>query len=155
MEISCLPIYSSFVVKFYHEWFLRSKMFMAYTLLEMPQPYLIFSLLMIVFFCRANHSAAKKIKAVLQENQRISWQKINMDRSYMVFSPNMCPNIKTETSNNFPIKVSNNISKYLGLPAVVGRSKSQVFNFIMDRVWEKLKGWKGKKSFIFWKVSFY
>ncbi|MCH86642.1 putative ribonuclease H protein, partial [Trifolium medium] len=33
-------------------------------------------------------------------------------------------------------------SKYLGLPAFVGRSKQQVFNFVQDRVWKKLKGWK-------------
>ena len=35
-------------------------------------------------------------------------------------------------------------SKYLGLPAFVGRSKKQVFNFVQDRVWKKLKGWKEK-----------
>ena len=34
-------------------------------------------------------------------------------------------------------------SKYLGLPAFVGRSKHQVFNFVQDQVWKKLKGWKG------------
>jgi len=33
-------------------------------------------------------------------------------------------------------------SKYLGLSAFVGRSKKQVFNFVQDRVWMKIKGWK-------------
>ena len=42
------------------------------------------------------------------------------------------------------IKVVECHSKYLGLPAFVGRSKKQVFNFVQDRVWKKLKGWKEK-----------
>jgi hypothetical protein len=42
------------------------------------------------------------------------------------------------------IKVVECHSKYLGLPAFVDRFKQQVFNFIQDRVWKKLKGWKEK-----------
>ena len=34
--------------------------------------------------------------------------------------------------------------KYLGLPAVVGRNKRVSLNYIKDRVWEKLQGWKEK-----------
>jgi hypothetical protein len=33
-------------------------------------------------------------------------------------------------------------SKYLGMPTQMGRSKQQVFNYIIDRIWKKLKGWK-------------
>jgi len=42
------------------------------------------------------------------------------------------------------IKVVECHSKYLGFPAFVGRSKKQVFDFVQDRVWKKLKGWKEK-----------
>ena len=34
--------------------------------------------------------------------------------------------------------------KYLGLPAVVGRNKKASLNFIKERVWSKLQGWKEK-----------
>lgn len=34
--------------------------------------------------------------------------------------------------------------KYLGLPTFIGSSKKRVFQVIQDRVWKKLKGWKGK-----------
>ena len=34
--------------------------------------------------------------------------------------------------------------KYLGLPTVVGRNKHMSLNYIKDRVWGKLQGWKGK-----------
>lgn len=34
--------------------------------------------------------------------------------------------------------------RYLGFPALVGRSKKVIFNFIRDRVWKRLSYWKGK-----------
>ena len=34
--------------------------------------------------------------------------------------------------------------KYLKLPAVVGKNKTTSLNFIKERVWEKLQGWKEK-----------
>ena len=35
-----------------------------------------------------------------------------------------------------------NHSKYLSLPTFVGRSKKHVFDFVQERVWKKLNGWK-------------
>ena len=35
-------------------------------------------------------------------------------------------------------------SKYLGLPSIIGKSKTQVFAKVKDRVAKKLAGWKGK-----------
>ena len=34
--------------------------------------------------------------------------------------------------------------KYLGFPAVVGRNKKESLNYIRERVWNKLQGWKEK-----------
>ena len=34
--------------------------------------------------------------------------------------------------------------RYLGLPTVVGRKKKASLNFIKDKVWGKLQGWKEK-----------
>lgn len=34
--------------------------------------------------------------------------------------------------------------KYLGLPSYVGRSKQKCFEYLRDKIWEILKGWKIK-----------
>ena len=34
--------------------------------------------------------------------------------------------------------------KYLGLPAMIGKSKKVIFGFLKERLWKKLKGWKEK-----------
>ena len=35
-------------------------------------------------------------------------------------------------------------AKYLGLPAIIGRSKKEISSCLMDREWKKLQGWKEK-----------
>ncbi|MCI18779.1 RNA-directed DNA polymerase (Reverse transcriptase) [Trifolium medium] len=42
------------------------------------------------------------------------------------------------------MKIVSHFSKYLGVPTHIGRAKNQVFNYIQDKVWKKLKGWKEK-----------
>ena len=95
-------------------------------------------------FCRANKNEAKHLMDIFAEYQRISGQKINLNKSEMVFSPNIVQSFKNEFQTYMPIKVIENISKYLCLPTQIGRSKNQVFNFIMDKIRGKLKGWKEK-----------
>lgn len=34
--------------------------------------------------------------------------------------------------------------KYLGMPTFVGRNKSLCFGYLKDRLWKRLKSWKGK-----------
>jgi hypothetical protein len=65
-----------------------------------------------------------------------------MDKSEMLFSPNIDLVAKKAFQDQLPIKITTCISKYLGMPTHLGRSKKIDFNFIMDRIWKKLKGWK-------------
>jgi hypothetical protein len=34
--------------------------------------------------------------------------------------------------------------KYLGLPMYMGRSKKRIFEYLKERVWKRLQGWKEK-----------
>lgn len=67
-----------------------------------------------------------------------------MGKSEMTFSPNISMDFKKEFQSILPIKISTSIQKYLGITTHFGRSKEQDFNFLKDRIWKKLKGWKEK-----------
>lgn len=40
------------------------------------------------------------------------------------------------------VKIGMSKTKYLGIPVVFSRSKKEIFAFVIDRVWKKIKGWK-------------
>ncbi|MCH93722.1 hypothetical protein A2U01_0014675, partial [Trifolium medium] len=95
-----------------------------------------------LFFCRANKEEVTTLANIIQQYQAASGQLVNYNKSEMVFSKGVSSDIKTTISLILPIQLKDHFNKYLGLPTVVGRSKSQVFNFIQDKIWKKLKGWK-------------
>ena len=57
-------------------------------------------------------------------------------------------NIEQEKINILQMKLAfkavEGHDKYLGLPTYIGSSKKRIFQSIQDRVWKKLKGWKGQ-----------
>jgi hypothetical protein len=76
-----------------------------------------------IIFCKANKAEATQLKEVFEEYQRISGQKINMDKSEMTFSPKIMPVIKNEFQNILPLTISPTIAKYLGMPTQIGQAR--------------------------------
>jgi hypothetical protein len=97
-----------------------------------------------MIFCRAHKNEAQYLMEIFAEYQRVSGQKINLHKSEMMFNPNILQSVKNEFQVHMLIQITNNITKYLGLPTHIGMAKNHIFNFIMDRVRSKLKGWKEK-----------
>ncbi|XP_057432239.1 uncharacterized mitochondrial protein AtMg00310-like [Lotus japonicus] len=78
-----------------------------------------------------------------------------LDKSMFSVSRNMPQNHHYELKQLLGVKAVENFDIYLGLPTIIGKSKSQSFQFVKDRVWKKFKGWKegslprlGKEVFI-------
>jgi hypothetical protein len=95
-----------------------------------------------IIFCKAQKKEAEQLKTIFDEYQRISGQKINMDKSEMTFSPNIHQNIQHDFKPILPFTITHTIAKYLGMPTQIGHSKQAGFNFIMDKIRGKLKVWK-------------
>jgi hypothetical protein len=98
-----------------------------------------------IIFCKANKAEATQLKEVFEEYQRISGQKINMDKSEMTFSPKIMPVIKNEFQNILPLTISPTIAKYLGMPTQIGQARQAAFNHIVEKIRNKLKGWKERQ----------
>lgn len=37
-----------------------------------------------------------------------------------------------------------NTNRYLGLPSLVGRKKKAIFQYLRERMWSRIQGWRGK-----------
>lgn len=97
-----------------------------------------------ILFARATKEEAQCIKSILQAYEQTSGQKINLDKSELSHSRNVPITRVNELQSLLGVQAVESHVKYLGLPTIVGRSKAQVFNFVRERVWKKLKGWKEK-----------
>ena len=76
--------------------------------------------------------------------EQASSQKLNSDKTTFFFSQNVLGATKETLKNLLGVLEIREYEKYLGLPAVVGRNKRASLNYIKDRVWRKLQGWKEK-----------
>ena len=63
-------------------------------------------------------------------------------KSRVFFLPNVDIDTRESFSDVLGFTSTPNIRKYLGIPLKVSGSSSNEFNFILDRVKQKLAGWK-------------
>ncbi|XP_045797508.1 uncharacterized protein LOC123891638 [Trifolium pratense] len=97
-----------------------------------------------LIFCRATSKEVSTIHEIIQAYQKASGQLVNLAKSEMLFSKGVTADIKGEVSRILPMQTVEHFSKYLGMPIMHGRSKQQIFNYIKEKIWKKLKGWKEK-----------
>ena len=95
-----------------------------------------------LLFCRARLTELEVVQDILAVYEQASGQQINRGKTTLFFSKAVAEETKEEIINLLGVLEVNEYEKYLGLPAVVGRKKKAGLNYIKERVWNKLQGWK-------------
>lgn len=95
-----------------------------------------------ILFWEATASGCNAIEGILRKYEAASGQMVNREKSSLFFSPNTPANVKSGISENLQIRCENRGGRYLGLPSIIGRSKTEVFRYVLDRISDKLKSWK-------------
>ena len=88
---------------------------------------------------------------ILSDYEKALGQKINPDKSSVFFSPNTPSATNGEILNILGLMHDSRHKKYLGLPSLIGKSKSQVFAEIKEKV--RKNWWGGRRSFFSLKVG--
>lgn len=86
----------------------------------------------------------RQILETLGSYERMSGQKVNLLKSRIYCSKNVTHQEKEEVAENLGLQMDDDKRVYLGIPYLVGRPKKEIFAFVKDKVWKKLKGWKEK-----------
>lgn len=84
---------------------------------------------------------ATTLKDLLQQYASCSGQLINFKKSSVVFSIKVADGNRSDVGCILRVHVSNNIEKYLGLPAIIGRHKRQAFARLQDRFRCRILSW--------------
>ena len=69
---------------------------------------------------------------------------MSVAKSSIYFSPNTNVDVKIQMCNTLNINTEPISDKYLGLPAIVGADRSDCFLHFVERVIQRIKGWKEK-----------
>ncbi|CAL9019993.1 unnamed protein product, partial [Prunus brigantina] len=93
-------------------------------------------------FLFANAQNCRNTMNLLNGYCRASGQQINLGKSSVFFSPNTPEELKRELGTTLGMSIVTDPGKYLGLPTLWGRSKSEALNFVKERLLRKIGGWK-------------
>lgn len=95
-------------------------------------------------FYHAKLEEVKSIQDILKVYEKASGQQINMEKTTLFFGKA----VREETKNSIKLLLDvpkiKHYEKYSGLPTVVVKNRRASLNYIKDRVWGKLQGWKEK-----------
>lgn len=84
------------------------------------------------------------VKSLVKTYENGSGQVINNQKSSIYFSSNTSTNAKQEVIQEVGGSTYGSYDKYLGLQAMIGKSKYNCFRWIKERVWQKVSNWKQK-----------
>lgn len=136
-EIHYIHIFSLCMMMFFQNYLLIAKIGALLRLDHTRKfPYLI--------FCITNKEETNELHNIFEKYHNSSRQHINYDKSVMVFGNKVTYEIKDKINKYMPITFANNIGNYLGLPTQLGKSKRRDLNYTVERIREKLYGWKKK-----------
>jgi hypothetical protein len=97
-----------------------------------------------LLFCKANINEWTNIQEILSAYEKASGQKLNRENTSMFFSRNTRVETKQYILDVARVNSTTHFEKYLGLPALIGRSKTAAFSGLQGRIWGRMHGWKEK-----------
>jgi hypothetical protein len=95
-------------------------------------------------FFRANMDETNTLNGILDTYANAFGQMINMQKSEILFGRNASQAHRNTLSNILQVTECLGTGKYLGLPSMIRRSKKAIFNYIKDRIWNRITSWSSK-----------
>jgi hypothetical protein len=95
-------------------------------------------------FCKANVPEWIRMQQVLELYEKASGQKLNKEKTSLFFNRNTKAKTRRHISWVAAVNPTQRYEKYLGLPAMVGRSRIKPFEGVKGRILDKMYGWKEK-----------
>lgn len=94
-----------------------------------------------LLFCQAKEDECRNLLQILQWYGDVSGQRVNFHKSALIFGKGIEAGRKGAIKSLTGIQKTGGFGRYLGLPEMVGRSKTDAFSFIRQRVMKRLDSW--------------
>ncbi|XP_059436470.1 uncharacterized protein LOC132169451 [Corylus avellana] len=97
-----------------------------------------------LLFCKATEQEWNCLKGVLEAYEEASGQRLNNDKTSVFFSRNTSQETKDRILEVVGVPDSQRFDTYLGLSALVGKSRTQEFQSLLEKVMKRVADWKTK-----------
>jgi hypothetical protein len=91
---------------------------------------------------RENVQSAKKLQEILALYEAQSGQMINKEKSLALFSKGTRFRTKSAVLQGLGILRESQNQRYLGLPVHLSQSKRKEFEYLKEKIWRRIQGWK-------------
>ena len=98
----------------------------------------------LILFGEASVDQAEIMMKCLATFCGASGSKVSVDKSKKIFSANTHIDIQDAVSRSMGMEVTMDLGKYLGVPTINGRTSKREYQFLVDKINDKLSGWKTK-----------
>jgi hypothetical protein len=97
-----------------------------------------------LLFGKAHLDHWSRLSNILKSYETTSGQKPNNSKTTIYFSCNTPMATRQQILEAMGIPSSQKYDTYLGLPALVGKSRTKAFEGFVDKVWKRIQDWKLK-----------
>lgn len=97
-----------------------------------------------LLICKANAQEASEIISCLKRYSDASGQRINFQKSSIIFGSKVVNAVKDEVKQTLGIESEGGDGTYLGLPECFSGSKRQLLGFLREKLQGRLNGWFAK-----------
>jgi hypothetical protein len=97
---------------------------------------------------KADVSNVACLQEILKVYEACSGQKINMEKSSILFSPSTKLIDREQIKQKLQLASETHNERYLGLPVHISHSKLKAFEYIKKKIWTRIQGWKEKLLFM-------
>ncbi|XP_038708513.1 uncharacterized protein LOC120003568 [Tripterygium wilfordii] len=108
-----------------------------------------------LLFCQASEGDWCCIQKILDSYGRVSGQLINNSKTSIYFGRFTPVHLRVNLMSLIGVVEAQRFDRYLGLPAIVGRSKRNAFSYLLERIQKKISSWShrnlsqaGKEVFV-------
>ena len=98
----------------------------------------------LMLFVKTDHKNCEAVIEVLDNLCNFAGQKVNSGKSEILFSPDVTRRRKRYICRKLGMNATNNLGRYLGFPILTKGRLGSAFNFVVERVQNKLAGWRTK-----------
>ena len=98
----------------------------------------------LMLFAKADYKNCEAINEVLDNFCNLAGQRVSITKSKILFSPNVTSRRARGICRRMGIAATTNLGKYLGFPIIYQGRVGNAYNFVVNKIQNKLAGWRLK-----------